>query len=131
MGDATRLVGPPRGTSCKTVVRWDGFEHGDSDCHIVLVFGVPLAEDESIMKEDNFTVYIFDCDQDRLSSSGDLIVPTEIWGYRKINAKERPGDGLDFPFSRSLEIRTGLTNQFPSTLKLIKRDTSRVTDMEK
>lgn len=75
---------PAFGDDRNVVVRRDGFEHRNSESDVVLNFCVSLAEDEGVGVQDNFTINIFDQDDEALCATVDLLVPTEVRGDRKI-----------------------------------------------
>ena len=70
---------PPIRNDGDIIIRRDRLEHRDSDCDIMFVFGVALAENESVMEEDDFTVNIFDKNIECLCGAMYLLVPAEIW----------------------------------------------------
>ena len=60
------------------MVRRHGFKHGNGESHIVLTFRVSLSEDESVVEEDGFTIDIFDHDDELLSATTNLLIPSEV-----------------------------------------------------
>lgn len=44
------------------VVGREGIHHRDSKCHVMILFGVALTEDELVVEENDFSIDIFDED---------------------------------------------------------------------
>jgi len=78
------------------IVVWRNWlEHGHRQCNIMLVLGVSLTQNEVVMEKDDFAVDVFDEDKEVFCRAVDLLVPSEVRNDRKIDTKQRSGDGLD------------------------------------
>ena len=60
----------------------------------MLTFRISLSEDESVVEEDRFTVDIFDHDDELLSATTNLLIPSEVRSDRQIDTKQQSHNGL-------------------------------------
>ena len=102
--DAGLRVQPSVRDDGDEVVRWNGFEHWNSDGDIVVRLGVLLPKDECIAEEDDFAIDILDEDSERLSIAMSFIVPAEVGDDGEVNAKEGTCNGLNCGLQPEQEI---------------------------
>ena len=93
--DAGLRVQPSVGDNGDEVVRWNRVEHWNGDCDVVLHFGVLLSENEGIGEKDDFAIDILDEDCERLSTSMNLLVPTEVRDNGEVDAEEGTSNRLN------------------------------------
>ena len=93
--NASLRVQPSVGKDGDEVVRWNGVEHRNGDCNVVFHLGIFLSEDESIAKEDDFGIDILNEDSERLGTTMNLLIPTEVRDNGKVDAKEGTCDRLN------------------------------------
>ena len=63
-------------------------EHWDSESGVVLLLGVTLSEDEGVMEKNHFSINVFlHHDEEGLSTSMTLFIPSEVGNDREVDAK--------------------------------------------
>lgn len=93
--DAGLRIQPSVRDDGNEVIRWNGFEHRNSDRDVVFHLCVLLSEDECIAEKYDLAIDILDEDSEGLSAPVNLFVPTEVRDNGKVNAKEGTCDGLN------------------------------------
>jgi hypothetical protein len=64
------------------IVRRNWFKHGNRDCNIVFILGIPLTEDECILEENNLSIDVLNKNSERLCATMNFLVPSEVSGDR-------------------------------------------------
>ena len=102
-GESSLGMKPAVGDNGDVVVGWDGFEHRYSERDVVLVLCIPLSQDELVVEEDNLAVDVLNKDPERLGTTMNFLVPSEVWRDGQVYPQECSSDRLDL--RRQLELR--------------------------
>ena len=78
---------PPVRNDGDIVVRGHRLEHRDSESDVVLLLGVTLSEDEGVMEKNHFSINVFHHDEEGLSTSMTLFIPSEVRNDREVDAE--------------------------------------------